>query len=129
MLGVFRPRHRVISFLSTYQLCPRAAGQGGHGGLHRKVGLPMQDQVIGSRRMSAAEPSQESMEQAILSVLLAEGSQPVWTRDELEAQFQTAPIVFADAFRELQSAGVLVLSSEMVKLAHAVRHVSDLGEI
>lgn len=89
----------------------------------------MQDQVIGSRRMSAAEPSQRSIEQAMLSVLLAEGSQPVWTRDELAAQFPTAPLAFADALCDLRAAGVLIVSDEMVKVAHAVRYASELEQM
>ncbi len=86
----------------------------------------MQDQATGSARMSAAEPSQQAMEQAIVSALLADGSEPVWSRGELEAHFPNSPLVFADAFSELESAGVLCVCGEMVKVARAVRYVDEL---
>jgi hypothetical protein len=69
------------------------------------------------------------MEHAVLSVLLAEGSQPVWTRDELAAQFPDYPLVFDVAFDGLRAAGVITISGEFVKIAYAVAHVNALEEI
>jgi hypothetical protein len=87
----------------------------------------MQDQGTGSRQRRVPELSQAAMERAILMVVL-DPDVPVWTRAELEDQFPDHALGFEAAFNDLRANGVVTVSGDLVKVAHAVKYVNDLDE-
>lgn len=85
----------------------------------------MQDQVTGPRCAPSDRDRKRGMEMTIVSVL-GSCEEAIWFLDELEREVGGDRLLFADAFKDLQCAGVVRVSGELVKLSRAARVVDEL---
>lgn len=85
----------------------------------------MQDQGTGCLRASSDEQRRRGVEMAIVSVL-GSGEEPVWFLDELEREIGEDRLAFDEAFKDLQRAGVVRVSGDLVMLSRAARRVDEL---
>lgn len=88
----------------------------------------MQDQGTGCLRAPSHEQRKRGMEMTIVSVL-GSGEEPVWFLDELEREIGEDHLAFDEAFKDLQRAGVVRVSGDLVKLSRAARRTDELESI
>jgi len=86
----------------------------------------MQDQGTGSCCEDAGRDEIELVEAAILNCVLVDDGH-LWSREDLQREFDGNELHFADALDGLKRAGLITLGEETVSPSRAARRMDELA--